>query len=433
MSRKVLMAFCIALALPLGMFAESRGQITLKVWDQWRAENDSKAITMVDDNFMKKYPNVKIERTAMPESEIADLIKAALSSDSGPDVIYSEVGIGFIGPMLKAGAILDLTNTWKARGWNDKLFPVSKSIPSVGGRNYAVGCELEFCPIYYNKTLFKKLGINEPKTMSDLDAAMAKLKAAGVTPWAWGGKTWWNNANLVGSVLWDYLDQDTINKQMYQDVSWKSNPAVKDALNKCLVEWAQKGYYPTGGEALTDDEGLMLFYQGKAAMVPNSNANIEAFLGNIGDKFEVSSFNWPKVTPKSKPNTVAFIGSGYMVNAKTKYQQAAIDYIDFVCANPDSAKIFYEVASKFMPYKKAIPNLKVPRLVAEARAALTDSSLLLLPGINMTAPPEVMTFLETNAVQVMTKQIDVPGWIDQFDSLWQKSKAEGMTLSTFKW
>ena len=412
---------------------EEDSKTVLRVWDQFRTDSSSKAIETINAKFLETHPGVTIERTVLPEKEISDLLKAALVSDSGPDVIYSEMGIGFLGPLLKAGAIKDLTQEWNSN-WDNKINKSARDVPTADEKTYGVGLELEVCPIYYNKTIFDNLGIKIPETMAELDQAMATLKANGVTPWAWGGKTWWNNANLVGSVLWAYLDEDTINNQMYKDISWKDNPAVRAALEKCLVEWHEKGYYPQGSEGLTDEEGLMLFSQGKAAMVPNSNYNVTLFIETMDGKYDVSSFPWPKVAGyNDKPNQVAFVGSGFVVNQNSDNTDLAIEYIDHVCATEESAKTFYEDAGYVVPYSKPIQNLNIHPWFKDAQELISDSSLNIIPGINMTAPPEVMTFLETCAVQVMTGQLTVDGFLEEFDDLWKKSVTEKNTLATFKW
>jgi catechol 2,3-dioxygenase-like lactoylglutathione lyase family enzyme len=40
----------------------------------------------------------------------------------------SELGVGFVGPILKAGYLMDLTDIWKQRGWDDKLHALAKDI-----------------------------------------------------------------------------------------------------------------------------------------------------------------------------------------------------------------------------------------------------------------------------------------------------------------
>ena len=407
--------------------------VTLKIWDQWTDEHTEEAISQIHAGFSRMYPGIKLERSGMPAQEIADLLKPALTSGTGPDIFYSEVGVGFLGPMLKAGAIMDLSNAWKQRGWDDKLFAMAKEIPSTGGgKVHGVGHELEFVPVYYNKDMMRQTGLAPPKTIADLDKIAAKAKAEGLIPFAWGGRDWWPQANLTTCVLWSYLSKDRIIKGMYQDGTWRY-PETEGAIQKAFVDWVKKGYYPPSAEALNYDEMNMVFFQQKAPMHFTGSWLIGEYDANIGDAFEVGSFLWPPAKAGQTANTVSFCGSGYVVSATTANPEAVLDYVDYVMATEEAAKIWYEVAKKIPPYKKEIPGVEIHPLVQENLDALFAGNVQLVPGLSMTVPPEVMTFLQTSAVRVITGQLTPKGWVDEFQKLWDKGKAEKLTLGTFSW
>ena len=407
--------------------------VILTVWDQWREEMDHKMISLIQDNFKQKYPGVEIVRTPMFPEKMADLLRPALASGTGPDVIYPEVGIGFAGPLLKAGALMDLTSAWNTR-WDKKLNPGSRTVATVSGKSYAIGCEIEYCPIYYNKSLFQKLGIAEPKTMGDLDTACGKLKDAGIIPFAWGGKQWWNNANPMGSMLYAYLKKDAIINMMQHDADGDWHKAdVERAVNR-MVSWIKNDYFPPSGEALSFEEGLMLFVQGKAAMYLDGSGIIPTLKDNVKDTFEIGQFWYPKDNASSsEPNIVSFYGSGYMINAKTKHPAEAVNYLDFVCATEESAKIWLEVGGRIPPYALPVKDLKADKYTQRIVKDLSDPTVVnrLIPGINMWVPSQVMTFLQTNIVQLKTNQVDTKGWMDNMDKLYAASRAENGTLSTF--
>ena len=59
---------------------------------------------------------------------------------------------------------------------------------------------LSGCDIFYNKTIFAEQGIEVPETIDDLEAACAKLKEAGYTPFALANASKW-----TGSMYYMYL------------------------------------------------------------------------------------------------------------------------------------------------------------------------------------------------------------------------------------
>lgn len=183
MKRRIVVFSFLALLASFVFCQGGKGkQITITVWDQFTDNEGKAAAELVTRMFEKEYPNVKVERSAKSADDIFNVLRPAFMSGDAPDVIYGEMGTGWAGPFFKAGYLLDLTDVWKARGWDAKLSATAKIIPTVKGWTYGVGHELEATGFYYNKTKFKELGIAVPKTIDELDAAMAKIKKAGYIP-----------------------------------------------------------------------------------------------------------------------------------------------------------------------------------------------------------------------------------------------------------
>lgn len=436
MRRMALIIALTILAVPVWSTGQQQAEaepVELVVWDQFTAEGTLAAIEAIQESFLEKYPNVVIERNAMTSGEMSDVLRPALQSGSGPDVFFSEVGIGFVGPILKAGYIMDLTEAWETRGWDAKLFPMSREIPSVAGVTYGVGHQLEFVPIYYNKSIFGELGLEVPETIDELTDIAEQVKDAGYTPFAWGGLDWWPNSNLTTAALWARLGQDTVQDALYEGASWDL-PGTRDAIRTVFVDWVERGYFPPNAEALNYDDMLMVFHQGDAAMLLTGNWIVGNLRTNIQD-FEVGSFLWPPADASMDSNTVSFVGSGYLVAAQTDVPDVAINYVDHVMADPESARIWYEVADTIPPLAEGIDldSMDVDPLVAETYEALTGTGINVTAGLSMSAPPQVMTFLETSAVQVMTGQLSPDGWVEEFQRLWDEARAAGDTVDTFEY
>jgi raffinose/stachyose/melibiose transport system substrate-binding protein len=438
MSKKTFLVSLVLLAAACLAFAggqQGKGeQVVLKVWDQFMEEGAqvgaATAIEQMGKNFEAKYPGVKVERTPMAVEEMTNTLKPALASGKGPDIFYSEVGIGFVGPILKAGYVMHLTDIWQQRGWNDKLYSMARDIPSVAGVVYGIGHELEFVPVYYNKDIFRKVGLplGQPKNIADFEYGAAKLKAAGYIPLGWGGKDWWYQSNFTTSMLFAFVDKQKVMDGMYRDGTWKL-PEVREAIETAFVKWAKNDWYIPNPTAIGWNEVNMVFAQQKSATHITGSWDIDFYQKNIKD-FEIGAFQFPLPRAGKPFQTVSFCGSGYLVNAKTKNPKVAIDYLDYVMATEETAKMWVEVANKIPPYRKEIAGVKVNPQLQETLAALAGSDTT--PGLSMTVPPEVMSFLQKSAAMVLTGQLTSDQWVEEFQKLWDKSKAEGLTLGTFK-
>ncbi|MGD0726452.1 MAG: extracellular solute-binding protein [Spirochaetia bacterium] len=439
MMRKLSLILAVLIIPAMVAFAagqtEPGQKAILKVWDQWTEEGAqtgaAQAITMIEKSFMEKHPNVTVERTPMQVEEMTNTLKPAIAAGRGPDVFYSEVGIGFVGPIIQAGYIMDLTKVAKERGWIEKLYPISLELPSINGMIYGVGHELEFVPVYYNKNIFKALGLPaQPKSIAEFEDVCQKLKAAGYIPMAWGGKDWWYQSNFTTEVLWSFVDKKKIEDGMYRDGSW-SLPEVRNAIETAFVKWAKNGFFIPNPTAIGSNEVNMEFIQQKAAMHITGSWDIDTYVKNVKD-FEVGTMLFPPARAGKPFNTISFVGSGYLINAKTKVPKAAVDYVDYVCADPDTARIWVEVGNKVPPFKNLPAGTKMNPMLQETLNTLLMDASETTPGLAMTVPPEVMSFLQKSASMVLTGQITSDQWVDEFQQLWDKSKAEGLTRGSFK-
>jgi glucose/mannose transport system substrate-binding protein len=94
--------------------------------------------------------------------------------------------------IIKEGLLNDMSDVAAKGNW-DKILPEKiRNAVKVNGKYFAVPVNLHNENwVWYNKTVLTKAGVTtNPATLDDVFAAMDKLKAAGVTPLAFGGQGW---------------------------------------------------------------------------------------------------------------------------------------------------------------------------------------------------------------------------------------------------
>ena len=72
--------------------------MTLPVWDQEVRGGQNAAMTQLNKNFQKKYPNIKINRVAKSFTDLQATLKLAASGPNPPDVIEANNGYSVDGP-----------------------------------------------------------------------------------------------------------------------------------------------------------------------------------------------------------------------------------------------------------------------------------------------------------------------------------------------
>lgn len=229
---------------------------------------DQPVIEDAVEKWNKENPDRKITVEFFASDAIKAKMRTAVGAGQPPTLIFNWSG-GVLKSYVDANAVEDLSGLAK-----DKPEVTDRYLPSVlqngviGGKTYALPMsKVNPATMYYNKELMERAGVQPPKTWDDLMAAVPKLKAIGVAPFALGGQSKWPELIWLeylvdrqgGTAVWDRI-------QKSEPGAW-SDPAVIDALTKIqqLVDAGgfQEGFAST---ASTSGSELALLYTGKAAM-----------------------------------------------------------------------------------------------------------------------------------------------------------------------
>ncbi|WP_078408584.1 ABC transporter substrate-binding protein [Priestia abyssalis] len=142
-----------------------------------------KALT---DQYTKEHPNVKFNiQTVGGGSDYGAALKAQFASGNAPDIFNNT---GYQDAQTWKDKLEDLSD----QPWTKEAFEGTLDPMTMDGKVYGQPLNLEGYGFIYNKDLFEKAGITEtPKTLSELEAAAKKLKAASITPFSVGYGEWW--------------------------------------------------------------------------------------------------------------------------------------------------------------------------------------------------------------------------------------------------
>lgn len=321
---------------------------------------ETEAWQAVADGYMALHPEVKVVVDLKPQDGYGDWIKNMLgTANPTADIVnINQAGAAASGKQVNFMEYINNTSPYSNGLWKDQFnFQMQNGIDY--GKNTLYNLSLSSTQVawFYNKDIFKKVGVEPPTTWKELIAVCEKLQAAGYQPIATSGNfnSFW--AMQMGWLAQIYTDQTTRTMlevyrskegdynydpdvdgkfklditDPFNDDSWKINQnvsrafiAVRDGVYKPdsagmkTVMSQLKEVFPkyAGGDAFfgTDDNGwITLFYQNKAAMVIDTVARL-AYFKNDMDKvrsgkgfklnaktvqdvkeFELGSFNMPSM------------------------------------------------------------------------------------------------------------------------------------------
>jgi multiple sugar transport system substrate-binding protein len=178
------------------------------------------------------------------------------------------IDLVFVPTFSKAGQLSDITAEAKALPFADKLSPSHMRLGAFDKKQYAVPFSAESSFLLYNKSLFKKAGLDPekpPVTQGEIEAAAKKITAlgGGVKGFYFSGACGGCNIFTLTPYIWasggDVLSDDGTKEAL-------DNPALRSTLAMYRRMWEQK-LMPTGAKTDNGNNFISAFFTGKIGMV----------------------------------------------------------------------------------------------------------------------------------------------------------------------
>ena len=262
-----------------------------------------------------------------------------LASDSPPDIAGPSDLIGEV----KDSLLTNLDTYDKAYGWDAKLPStvlaagrVANGVIGSGSLYVAGGAAGPLVGVFYNKELAAKVGMTAvPASIPDLEAVMAKAKAAGITPIVAS-----NSDGLVGH-LYALLLGNHMGPQALLDVIWHKPGATLDtpeakAATATLDRWVKAGYFNADANAINQDGSYGQFAGGKGLFMFQGTWITQALPKTFEGKYGI--FPLPPNQAGGKQVSMTGNSLGYAIAAKSKNKDAAALFLNFL-STPDAAQV----------------------------------------------------------------------------------------------
>ena len=263
-ARTAIAAAALAVAAAVAPFAAGTAQAgTLTMNIAFKGASQRAVWQSVIDDFRKAHPDIDVKASFVDEEAYKVQLPGWLSTVP-PDVLNWHNGER-MAYYARRGLFEDLSGDWKKNGW-DSMYASTKESSTYNGKQYAAPTVYYSWGLFYRKDLFQKAGISsEPKTWDQLMDACRKLKAAGITPFAVGGRDAWTLAGWF-----DYLDLRINGNAFHQKLMAGEVPYTDPRVKKVYTTWKQllddKDFIDNSLSYDLDAAQPFLF-QGKAAMM----------------------------------------------------------------------------------------------------------------------------------------------------------------------
>jgi len=252
-------------------------------------------------------------------------IAAQMAANEVPDV-FNTWAAGFLKPFVKANKVYDLTDKLDADPeWKNRYVPGVYSSLEFDGRVYALPTTQTVACLFYNKEIFNKYGLEEPKTYDDLKNIIKVLNDNGVTPFAFGNKAPWVGA-MLSEIIINRIGGTEPYNNVYNGTGTWEDPAFIEG-GRIMAELVSLNAFPQGFNALDNDPAQADFISGKCAMLVMGSWAIQQCYSGMGDKLDVCKF--PEITG-GKGNADSWVGQpdqSFAIAANSKVIDAAAEFI----------------------------------------------------------------------------------------------------------
>ncbi|GAA4504106.1 ABC transporter substrate-binding protein [Pseudaeromonas paramecii] len=351
-----------ALALTLGWSLSLSALATDLVIETWRIDDAELWRTQILPAFQKSHPEISVTLAAVHAAEYETVLLERLKAGKAGDLITCRPYDASL-KLFQDGYLTDLTEFPGLE--NFPRFARSAWQTDSGAQTFCLPIASVIQGFYYNKTIFKELGLAVPKTRAQFFAALDKVRQDGrYQPLVMPVHDNWITSELgyqnIGPNYWHGEDGRTAllsGKQKFTDAPYV---AVFDEL----ARW--RPYLGAAPEQLDEGQAVALFASGKAAVIVAGSWAISQFMGKV----DFDAFPPPVAEEGDSCYFTDHTDIGIGINAASPNQAAALTLLEWM-SSAEFAELFSNSVPGFFSLSNHFFELDNP--VASTMASWRDS------------------------------------------------------------
>lgn len=343
MAKRLLMAMLL-LCLMMPAWAQSK-PATVTIWG-WRAQ-DVDIWKSVEATLKAKGDQITIKYEVFPPTEYDSKLLVSLQGGVGPDIMYTRRLPGArTQALIDNSYLVPLDDSVDLSNFDN----VSLSFIRLNNKTWGVPFANQIVGIFYNKAMFDKYNLKEPKTWDELVQIADTLQKHGITPFFVAGKEAWTLAMQNAMVGVSYPGDAWIGK-LAQGKAKFTDPEYVSMLKDLN---ALKKYYQKDFMANTTAEQDVAFAMEQVAMV---------FYGVWGNTNWLKTnpdlkFDYFPIPPKDKnlpARAYTYMDGAYGLSSASKNKEAALKVLNYA-----GTKAFGELFSSTTGEITAIKGVTMP-------------------------------------------------------------------------
>lgn len=299
----------------------------------------------------------------------------AMSSGECPDMYSCWSG----GPMyeyIDSGFGQPIDNLFENSEIKDKLMESAVRQATYNNHIYAVPYQnVSMSGVFYNKEMFDKYGLQEPKTLVELENICATLKKNGITPFALANSSKWTGSMYFMNLAARYGGLKPFRNAVAGTGNFMDESFIK--AGEKIQEWVKAGYFPDGVNSLSEDDGQakQLMYQETAGMLLCGSWYTGTFAADSKEFYQkIGWFPFPAIKESDADASIMIgtVGDQFIVfNCKGEKLKAAFECAE---AHLSDEVVKIEIESGKIPPINGIKDKLTDSITIEVAEAANNAS-----------------------------------------------------------
>ncbi|SDD71032.1 raffinose/stachyose/melibiose transport system substrate-binding protein [Paenibacillus sp. UNCCL117] len=281
----------------------------------------------VADRMESNVPGLKVELEGI-EDKVNRFEKLPGEMAAGnPPEIFDLFGGSDTRKYVKAGRLLDLTPILEELGLEGAFNSLDEF--TVNGHVYGLPIASFVEGVFYNKRIFRELGVSVPQTWEQLLDVAAKAKASGITPFALASSDAWV-INMMLNTLWVRTAGPESVEGFVEGTRKWTDPDVLDGFRRYEL-LLNKGYLQADSLRSKYAAQHQKFRAGEAAMLFDGSWANASLLDSMQSRIidDIGFFNFPAVGGKGDGliNGSHSNGYGFSSGVNDRERRAVTEFI----------------------------------------------------------------------------------------------------------
>ncbi len=373
------------------MPSHGTGKPTVTVW-HWMTDRDPALKELAKRYEAKTGIKINFELYA-PSDAYSQKVRAAAQGASLPDIF------GILGEkrdfasFIKAGFVLELTSYMGENSgeWENVFFSKALAVNGFNDGNtygvkpgiYGVPIDIMTIQMLYNKSLFKKLGLNPdkpPKDFTEFLGMANKIKATGLQGLVSGWGEIWMIDCLAGNYAFNIMGPDKVIATIKGEVPYTDPDWIK--VLSLFKDMQESGLLVSGIVTMVNKTAEQIFANEKAVFAFNGSWCVNVYKG-MNPELKYAVFLPPKASDNYPMVIRGGAGSSFMVNARSPRKEEAVKFLRWL--TDDDQQAYLAEATNNLPANKNSIS-RVPEILASFAKSMDCATHPNIWGVRESAP-----------------------------------------------